>query len=170
MHVMGRHLPIKTILAALFIFVCGGITGHAVTMYLLHAHMGRMFERPEEFTERMAGRIADDFALDDAARRAVTEILMAGHKDFRALHEDGRNRIDAIRNTLRDRIAALLPDGPARVRFVERFEEYMPRPPKPGPLMPGPFGGPRGDGPRPPFPGGPDDARPDDGRRLPPPR
>lgn len=135
-----------------FLFVIGLALGCVIGFFFLRHVL--FFLKPPPFKNMVAhtaGRIRDDFKLDDATSKAVEDELQTLFGEIRVHLDATRKEIEKIVDQHVERIELALPEGEKRQQWREKSREYLPPPP------PGPPGGPRAPGrhPGPPPPGGP---------------
>lgn len=136
-------------LYGIVIFFLGVSVGTMLTIFGFHYILFSFAPDPERMTQEISARIQADFQLIPQEGRKIEKILRDFHVQMRSEAVKTFSRLDELKRGLAKEIELLLPEGNARQRWNDNYEEYFPKPPKP-PFF-GPHGGPGEDG----FPGGP---------------
>jgi len=139
-------------LYGIVIFFLGVSVGTMLTIFGFRYILFSFVPDPERMTQEISARIQADFRLPPEQSRKIEMILRDFHVQMRSEAVKTFTRLDELKLGLAKQIEGLLPEGDARQRWNDNYEDYFPQPPKP-PFF-GPHGGPH-EGPRGGFPGGP---------------
>ncbi len=110
------------VLLSVVIFVSGAIVGGGATMMWIRNQSREAWEHPERMSERIAGRIAERFELDDEQTARVREVVRRRHQALMQARESMLSQVDPELDRFTDEIAAQIP-ADRRDDFRSSFED-----------------------------------------------
>jgi Spy/CpxP family protein refolding chaperone len=107
----------KTLLVG---FLVGLLAGAGWGAWLGSGRSGR-WDRSEKREEKILRHFTQELDLNEEQRRAVGDLLRGQREQIRTVREELKPRMDAVRETTRAQIRALL--RPEQIEKFEKFEE-----------------------------------------------
>ncbi|MBI5758044.1 MAG: hypothetical protein HZA46_05955 [Planctomycetales bacterium] len=112
----------RTLLWGLVIFVCGGVTGHGVTVWMWQEHGKKIFDPNEDFVAKILLKMRSDYELTDDQATQIEAIMRGHNMKVDEIRKDVEPRFSAERKLMNQEISAVLND-PQREKWQKRMEE-----------------------------------------------
>lgn len=158
-------------IVSLVIFICGGVTGHGVTVWMWEKRVQPIPipAQRSEFAAKVLAKMKDDLSLTDDQTARIDVILQRHHAELEQIRIEVGPRYAKARDSMMTDVSAVLDDA-QREKWLARMEELKrvfteggPRPPRGEHRKDGDKRG--GDDHRPPPPWAGGERRRDDDRR-----
>ncbi|MFO1020200.1 MAG: hypothetical protein U0903_05830 [Planctomycetales bacterium] len=113
---------VRTLLLACLIFVCGTVTGGALTMRFITKTLQGFLQHPEEAPDRILPIIKRKLRLTDEQYAKVSEIVRTRHQNLQAIRNATVPKVHAEFQKVDEEVSAVLnPDQ--RKQWHTRFRE-----------------------------------------------
>lgn len=130
-HTQNTHRH-RLYLYGLVIFLLGLSVGICTTVF----GFGYMLRSFAPDVERVGGRVAErfarDFSLPPQQAQEARDILQSFTPRIREIMERSFAEMDGLKYEIAQELAELLDDPQERELWLESYEDYFPRPPRPG--------------------------------------
>jgi hypothetical protein len=112
----------RTLVWGLVILVCGGITGHGVTVWMWQEHGRKMFDPKEDFFAKILLRMRNDYELTDDQATQIEAIMRGHNAKVDEIRKEVEPRLSAERQQMNQEISAVLNDT-QREKWQKRMED-----------------------------------------------
>jgi hypothetical protein len=112
----------RTLVWGVVIFVCGGVTGHGVAVWMWQEHGRKIFDPKEDYVAKILSRMRSDYGLSDDQATQIEAIFRGHNAKIDEIRKDMEPRYSAERKAMNQEISAVLNDS-QREKWQKRMEE-----------------------------------------------
>lgn len=112
----------QTLVWGLVIFVCGGVAGHGVTVWMWQEHGRKVYDPKTNHVANILSRMRDELGLTDDQATQIEDILRRHYAKMGQIHKEVGPLISAERDLMMKETSAVLNDS-QRDKWQKRMEE-----------------------------------------------